>query len=125
MYPPVFETVSADSDVQSNLGTSPCRFYLYGEAPPQVEKPYAVWQFITGLPQNYINQVPDIDSMSLQIDIYASTAAEARDVAQALRDAIEPSAHITSWRGESRDEETRNYRYSFDVDWIVSRETQS
>lgn len=125
MYPPIFETVSADSDVQTNLGSSPCRFYPFGEAPQNVAKPYAVWQFISGSPENYLGQVPDIDSMSLQIDVYATTASNARDVAQALRDAIEPHAHIISWRGEDRDTETRNYRVSFDVDWLVSREAVS
>lgn len=125
MYPPIFETVAADSNVQTNIGTSPCRFYPFGEAPQNVQKPYAVWQFVTGRPENYLNQVPDIDSMSIQVDVYAATASDARDVAQALRDAIEPHAHIISWRGEDRDEDTRNYRVSFDVDWLVSRETVS
>lgn len=125
MYPPIFNTVAADSDVQTNIGASPCRFYAFGEAPADVTKPYAVWQFVSGLPENYINQVPDIDQMSIQVDIYADTSVAARDAAQALRDAIEPSAHIVSWRGEERDPDTRNHRVSFDVDWIVSRETVS
>jgi hypothetical protein len=125
MYPPIFEIVSADSDVQTNLGTSPTRFYPFGEAPPRVQKPYAVWQMITGFPENYLGQVPDLDAYSIQVDIYAETADGARDVAQALRNAIEPSAHIIAWRGEERDPDTRNYRVSFDVDWLVSRETTS
>jgi hypothetical protein len=125
MYPPIFEIVAADSDVQTNLGASPTRFYPFGEAPPNVIKPYAVWQFVTGIPENYISEVPDTDTMSIQIDAFAESASQVRDVAQALRDAIEPHAHVVSWRGESRDPDTRNFRISFDVDWIVSRETQS
>ena len=42
-------------------------------------------------------------------------------IAAALRDAIEPHAHITRWGGSSRDEKTKRYRYSFDVDWHVQR----
>jgi len=125
MYPPIFEVVSADSDVQTNLGVSPTRFYPFGEAPTGVDKPYAVWQFVTGIPENYINEIPDTDTMSIQVDVFADTALQVRDVAQALRDAVEPHAHVVSWRGESRDPDTRNYRISFDVDWIVSRETYS
>lgn len=125
MYPPIFEVVAADSDVQTNLGVSPTRFYPFGEAPQGVSTPYAVWQFVTGSPENYLNQVPDLDSMSIQVDVFADTASDARDVAQALRDAIEPHAHIISWRGEQREEDTRSYRVSFDVDWLVSRETVS
>jgi uncharacterized protein YggE len=125
MYAPIFEVVSADANVQSNLGVSPTRFYPFGEAPPNVDKPYAVWQLITGLPENYLNQVPDIDQFSIQVDVYATTADQARDVAQALRDAVEPHAHVIAWRGEERDLDTRNYRISFDLDWMVSRETVS
>lgn len=125
MFPPVFEVVSADSDVQSNLGSSPCRFYPFGEAPQNVTSPYGVWGVVTGTPENYVNQVPDLDTWVVQIEVFAKTASAARDAAEAVRNVIEPLAHIVAWRGESRDAETRLYRYSFDVDWMVSRETQS
>jgi len=125
MYPPIFETCAADADVQSNLGVSPTRLYPFGEAPAGVTKPYAVWQMITGLPENYLGQVPDMDSFSIQVDVYGPTVDAVRDAAEALRNAIEPVAHIIAWRSESRDPETRNYRYSFDVDWFVDRELVS
>lgn len=125
MYPPIFETCAADADVQTNLGTSPCRLYPFGEAPAGVSKPYAVWQMITGTPENYLNQIPDMDTYSLQVDVYGDDVSEVRDAAQALRDAIEPYAHIIAWRSEARDPDTRNYRYSFDVDWFVDRESVS
>lgn len=125
MYPPIFTVCSTDADVQSNIGTSPCRLYPFGEAPPRVSTPYAVWQQVTGLPQNYINQMPDIDSYVLQVDAYADTVTAARDAAEALRNAIEPNAHIIGWRGEGRDPETNHYRYSFDVEWFVDRDAIS
>ncbi len=54
--------------------------------------------------------------------MYAKTLTAARAACfSAIRDAIEPSAYVTSWRGESRDPDTNNYRYSFDVDVIVTR----
>jgi hypothetical protein len=84
-----------------------------------------VWSVVTGSPENYINEVPDFDTWAIQIEVFAETADAARDAAEALRNAIEPEAHVVAWRGESRDVETRLYRYSFDVDWMVSRETQS
>jgi len=119
MYPPIFEIVSADLDVQAQIGT---RFYPFGEAPQGVTKPYGVFQVTSGFPENYINERPDIDTYSIQVDVYATTASSARDSAEALRDAIEPHAHIVAWRGEDRDPDTRNYRVSFDVDWFVDRE---
>lgn len=121
MNPTIFEVCRANTGVTDLLGLSPTRFYPFGQAPQNTAMPYAVWQTVGGAPENYLGQVPDIDLYSLQVDVYALTSSAARDVAQAIRDAVEPVAHITSWRGESRDTETKAYRYSFDVDWMVSR----
>jgi hypothetical protein len=97
------------------------RLSEFGLAPQTVALPYAVWQVVTGLPENYINQVPDIDSYTIQVDVYATTATSARNVAKAIRDAIETKAHIVAWRGESKDPDTMHYRSSFDVTWFVPR----
>lgn len=121
MYPPIFEICSANVGVQEHLGTTPCRIYPFGLAPQGVTKAYAVWQQVGGSPENYINQRPDMDLFSLQIDCWASSAAKARGAAKALRDAIEPHAHITAWYGDRRDPETKNYSYSFAVDWFTPR----
>lgn len=121
MYPPIFQVCANDSAVQSLLGTNPTRLWPFGEADPDPTYPYAVWQIIAGTPQNYLGQLPDTDSFGVQLDVYAKTAAEARDVAQVLRSAIEPAAYVTAYIGEFRDTITRNYRYSFSVDWIVPR----
>lgn len=121
MFPPIFTTAAQDAAVQSALGVSPTRFYPFGEAPQGTEETYAVWQTITGLPENYLNQTPDLDRYAVQVDVYAATVDEARAAAQALRDAFEQSAHITAWRGEEREPETRSYRIGFDVEWFVSR----
>ena len=121
MFPPIFAVAAANSAVQSALGTSPVRFFLFGEAPEKVALPYAVWQTITGSPENYLGNAPDVDTFSVQIDVYGSTPSSVRAAAQALRDALGPVADVTAWRGESRDFETRRYRFSFDVDFWTPR----
>jgi len=121
MIPPIFATCAASSEVVDALGSDPVRLFQFGQAPQNVVKPYAVWQTIGGAPENYITGVPDIDQLSLQVDVYATTAADAREAAIALRDAIEPVAHVVGWRGEDREPETQLYRISFDVDWFVHR----
>lgn len=121
MYPPVFARANASAAVNAALGTNPLRVYMFGMAPQNVQYPYAVWQVAAGAPENYINDLPDIDSFTTQIDIYATSAAQARDCAKALRDAFEPYAHVTSWRGESKDPETGSYRSGFDVEWWTDR----
>ena len=62
-----------------------------------------------------------MDSYSIQVDVYAATATLARNAAGAIRDAVEPVAHVTSWGGESRDPDTNNYRVNFTIDWWVPR----
>lgn len=125
MYPPIFQSVNVPA-VQALLksGSGPLRFYLFGMAPQGTPLPYAVWQTAYGSPENYLNQTPDADSFGVQIDVYASPqqgAAAARAVAEALRDALEPHCHITSWRGDSTDPDTKNCRFAFDCEWIVNR----
>jgi hypothetical protein len=121
MIPPIFATCMESSEVIDLLGSSPMRVYQFGRAPQNVVRPYAVWQVVGGTPENYLGNVPDIDRFATQIDVYATTASDARDVARAMRDAIEPVAHIVGWRGEDREPETQLYRVSFDVDWFVHR----
>ncbi|WP_447651558.1 DUF3168 domain-containing protein [Pseudomonas abietaniphila] len=122
MYAPIFKVCSVDPAVTAVLGAGvDCRLYLFGQAPADVIKPYAVWQTVGGEPENYLANRPDSDRFELQIDVYAQSADQSRDVAKAIRDAIELKAYVTSWNGESVDVPTKTYRYSFDVDWWVSR----
>lgn len=125
IYPPLFAICAADSTVQSLLGSSPCRVHMFGQVVGTTTKPYCVWQVIGGNPENFLAGVPDADSWSVQVDVYATTASDAREAATALRDAIEPHAYVTSWRGEERDSTTKAYRCSFDVDFITEREITS
>lgn len=121
MYPPIFQVCSASAAVKALIGTNPVRLYPFDEAPQGVIYPYVVWQMVNGSPENYLGDRPDIDGYTTQVDVYADSATAARNVAKALRDAIEPAAYITAWRGESKDEATKKYRYSFDVDWLTPR----
>lgn len=121
MYPPIYKVIAASATVKALIGSSPVRCYPFGNAPQNVALPYVVWQIITGQPENYIGDTPDLDKYVTQVDVYGLTESSSRAVAKALRDAIEPVAYITAWRGESTDPETLHKRYSFDVDWHVIR----
>ena len=121
MYPPIFQVCSAASAVTALIGYNPVRLYPFGEAPQGVTLPYVAWQIVGGFPENYLGDMPDTDTFAIQVDVYAATPESARSVAQSVRDAIQATANITSWNGESRDPDTRNYRVGFSVDWIVRR----
>ena len=121
MFPDIFRIASANAGVKSQLGSSPVRLYPAGRAPQGVVYPYAVWQTISGAPQNYLAQVPTVDLFSVQVDVYATTVTDARNAAKALRDAIEPCAHIVGWRGEMTDPDTGSIRVSFSADFWTDR----
>ncbi|HDX9181982.1 TPA: DUF3168 domain-containing protein [Klebsiella michiganensis] len=121
MIAPIFSVCAASQAVKDLLGTNPVRLYPFGIQDDNIVYPYAVWQNIDGSPENYLNQRPDADRYSLQIDIYGNTEVDVMAVAHALRDAIEGKAYITRWGEQSRNDSTMKYRYSFDVDWISTR----
>ncbi|EMO9460300.1 DUF3168 domain-containing protein [Raoultella ornithinolytica] len=121
MIVPIFDVCAASQAVTALIGSSPVRLYPFGLQDDNIVYPYAVWQNISGEPENYLDAPPDADRYILQVDIYSITVLSAQAVAIALRDAIEPHAYITRWGAQSRDPETKRYRYSFDVDWIVKR----
>ncbi|AYY00696.1 MULTISPECIES: tail completion protein gp17 [Klebsiella] len=121
MIAPIFAVCSASQLVKDLLGENPVRLYPFGMQDDNIVYPYAVWQNIAGSPENYLNQRPDTDRYSLQLDVYADTDADVIAVARALRDAVEVKAYITRWGEQTRDPETGKYRYSFDIDWIVQR----
>lgn len=121
MIPPIFSIIAAAPSVTALIGSSPVRFYNFGEAVQTTPKPYAVWQLITGVPANYINQLPDMDDTRVQVDVYDDDAATTRAVAIAIRDAIEPHAHMVGFADRGRDATTRNYGFMMDFEFFTPR----
>lgn len=121
MIPPIFPICAASPGVVAVFGSSPTRVYPFGLVEQTPELPYAVWQNIGGGAEMYLGDLPDVDSYSTQLDVYAADPTSLLTAAKALRDAVEPHAYVTRWGSQELDEETKMYRYSFDVDWIVPR----
>lgn len=122
MGPPIYSVCADDSVVQNLLASAEgLRIYPFGHAKQKTEYPYVVWQTIYGSPENYLANTPTLDTYGTQVDCYGKTWREVREVATAIRDALEPAAYITAWNGESVDPVTKSYRVSFNVDWITAR----
>lgn len=121
MFPNIFGYVSASNEVKQLIGSSPVRFWPFAMAPQKGQAgyglPYAVWQSPYGTPQNYLNQLPDIDNVAAQIDVYAQTLDSARATARAIRDSVEPYGHVVSYNGEEKDDPTGLYRFGFTVEF--------
>lgn len=118
---PFYTVCKADAAVLALLGSPEPRIYPFGQAPQTVAKPYVVYQWVGGAPFNMLNCRPDADSSDLQIDIYGLTSQSSTDVAKAIRYAVELDCNITSYRGTTREDDTKLYRTSFDVTWLVNR----
>lgn len=122
MQTPFYAIVAADPAVQQLLGTPP-RLYTWGEnTDEQRQYPYVTFQLLPGgSPEAVLAGRSKVDECTLQIDIWAKTAADARAVLDAVRYAVEPRCRITSWRGESRDPGANIHRTGFDCRWTVLR----
>lgn len=125
--PPIFDAVKNDSGVRAVLktGNGPVRFWPFADAPqkgqPGYGIPYATFQTVSGTPENYLGERPDIDSFSEQVDVYGATVAQCRAVVEALAFPLEGVAHITSWLGEITDPDTDLRRSSFTCEFWTPR----
>lgn len=117
MIPPLFPLLSG----VTSLGTSPKRFYPHGQATQATAKPYATWHIVAGTPENYLGQLPDVDGVLVQVDVWADTQSSASAVADDIRNAFEPVMHMTSFGNTERDAATQLYRYRMDFSYWVPR----
>lgn len=121
MLPPIFQILKSSNAVKSIVGSSPPRIYRHGFAPQNAPVPKITWFSPSIQPDNNLSDIPDIDRVALQIDCWHQTDAGVVELAQAVRDAIEPHAHMTSTAGDSVDPETKIYRMTLQFDYWLSR----
>lgn len=121
MYPPIFEIVADDATVQSLLGSNPVRFWPFGEAPQNETRPYALHQLLYGSPENTLSCPPDMDLYGVQVDVYAQTITEARNIAGAIREALEDDCYMVSHNGEYREPSTKLYRVAMTFEFLTPR----
>lgn len=118
MLPPVYETLTADSNTLGLLGTN---IFRHDDAPQDVSAPYATW-FASVAPENSLSEVPGIDRVTVTVNCYSADDAEVELIARAVRDAIEPVAHLISTPIDNRDRGgTKLYRIALQFDWWLSR----
>jgi hypothetical protein len=120
MFSPAYEFASASAAVRASLG-DPVRLHDFGDAKQDGSKPYAVQQVITGTPENYLGETPDLDSLVVQFDVYGLEMSAVKAAASALRDALQNHGYVTSFNGQSREVDTRLWRVSFTVEFKTPR----
>lgn len=118
MLPPIFAILNGNSAVHAIAGD---RIYPHGSAPQDVARPYVTWFLLSSIPENELDGTPDVDRCSVQIDCWADDGAGSVRLASAVRDAIEPHAHVTNIALNGREPETGLYRFAIQTDYWLSR----
>ena len=121
MIPPVFTILYASTPVKTLLGSSPLRVFPWGEATETVVRPYATYIVFSGVPENVLGDRADMDVLSTQIDVWGESVSSCSATAEAVRTALEPYAHLTSFSAVSPDEETKLFRQRMDFDFFKAR----
>lgn len=122
MLPPVFQTLKASADVRNFVGTNPPRIFRHGSAPQAIDKPYITWFMVSGTPENQLSGTPPVDRCTVQVDCWHQTDSGIEAMAIAVRDAIEPFAHMTSAPVDDRETETKLFRIALVFDWFEPRD---
>lgn len=122
MLPPIFPLLKSAPAVTAIVGTSPVKVYE-GSAPDDAAAPYVVWIVAASAPENNLSDPPPADRVNLQVDCYHTRASSAaiRTLATAVRDALEPHFHMTSWSGPLPENETQLLRVTLQFDAWLSR----
>ena len=122
MLPPIFGLLNAAAPVKALVGTNPVRVYRPGSVPAGLTQPYVVWSIISDVPENNLSDLPPIDRVTLQLDCYAPSEAAIVALATAVRNAIEPVAHMTGIPVDLREtEEPRLFRIALQFDYWLKR----
>lgn len=120
LLPPIFALLKASAAVTALLGANP-KVYRHGIAPQNTVAPYVVWLVVGADPENNLSDVPPVDRIVVQLDCYSTTDGGVETLATAVRDALEPSAHMTGIVINEREPDTGLYRLSLQFDIWLSR----
>lgn len=120
MFPSVYTWLKSSATVKSIIGTTP-RAYRHDSAPQDTTKPYVTWYLISGTPENNLSDLPPTDRLAFQVDCWHQTDSGVEALAEAVRDAIEPYAHMVAIPINTKDSDTKLYRIGLQFEHWQSR----
>ncbi len=117
---PVVPTLKASAAVTALLGSAPLRVYE-DIAPDNTQLPYAVWQVVSGTPENNLDCPANIDQVSFQIVVYDTDQRRVQTVRAAIRAALEPHCYVTNIHPSGYETATKLFSRGFDANWYLDR----
>jgi hypothetical protein len=124
MMPPIYRWLEGVPAVANLVGD---RIFPFGLADQNTPYPYVTFQIISGLPEQYLGDRPDIDSVQVQVDCWGTNKADGAggtqvsNVADAVRDVLEGYGHMVGFGSTERDPDTLSYRYRMDFEFWTPR----
>ena len=98
MLPPVFQILKTSQAVRNVVYTPATQrwaIYRMGDPPQDPKRPYISWFLVSGTPENHLSGTPPVDRMTVQIDVWHQDDTGCENLAEAVRDTIEPYGHMT------------------------------
>ena len=118
MIPPVYQTLTA---VPAIVALVADRIFGSGIATQGETRPYIVWQIISASPDNNLSDTPEQDAQRVQVDVYSISEQVCRQLETLVRNALEAQMHIVFGPWSDYESETKLYRWSQDVSWLLDR----
>ena len=119
MFPPVYQTLRANSAVLATVGD---RIGPHGTVAQTETRPYITWQIVLGQPHDNLSDAPPSDFTSLQIDCYHADAKGVVTLASAVRDALDTAWIVNRVVVNLKDPDTKLYRVGLGADFITQRD---
>lgn len=122
MTPDVYRVLRSSSALVAIVGEK-----IYRTVAPEnqdgttVAAPYVVWSIVSALPENNLSDLPDTDNARIQIDCYSLKQVQARQMCDAAQAAIEAVTHVVFGPAETREDDTKLFRWTFDSSWWTPR----
>lgn len=118
MIPPVYQVLTAVPAIVAIVGD---RIFGSGVATQDKSRPYIVWQIVSANPDNNLSDTPEQDAQRVQVDVYSISEQICRQLETLVRDALEAQMHIVYGPWNDYEVETKLYRWSQDVSWLLDR----
>lgn len=117
-----FSILNNNAAVKVLMGSAPLRVFPYGtKINLPAQKPYALYGLFNSIPYNYLGDSGDMDLSGIQVDVYADSSSSLINCYNAIRDAIEGKAYLTSFSTPDIDIEDGLYQVRMEFDFHDER----